>query len=320
MSAQPHRSADVEALLRQALAPVEPPEHLSVRLEDTLTTITALAADELEAWELRTLHDPRTWVRPAVAVGVGTVAAGRPRPPAGAPRSRSPPLRRCRPRRVRSRRGAHDRRRGRAASARMSTQTDTTCYRHPSRETRVSCSSCGRPICPDCMTPSPVGMRCPECSQQTTKVTTLASVGGEPRATIALIAICSIVFLAEGSFGVSGGQGSLFRDGALFGPAVAAGDWWRLVTYGFLHAGLLHIGFNMLLLWLFGREMEPQLGTPIFLGIYFSCLLAGAFGALIFSPDALTVGASGAIFGLMGAAAAILYARGSIRSRPTSGC
>ena len=66
----------------------------------------------------------------------------------------------------------------------------------------------------------------------------------------------------------------------------------------------------MLLLWLFGRELEPQLGTPIFLGIYFSCLLAGAFGALVFSPDALTVGASGAIFGLMGAAAAILYARG----------
>ena len=157
----------------------------------------------------------------------------------------------------------------------MSTQTETTCYRHPGRETRVSCSSCGRPICPDCMRPSPVGMRCPECSSQTTKVKTLASVGGEPRATIALIAICSIVFLAEGSFGVSGGQGSLFRDGALFGPAVAAGDWWRLVTYGFLHAGLLHIGFNMLLLWLFGREMEPQLGTPIFLGIYFSCLLAG---------------------------------------------
>jgi membrane associated rhomboid family serine protease len=153
-------------------------------------------------------------------------------------------------------------------------------------------------------------MRCPECASQTTKVKTLANAGGEPRATIALIVICSIVFLAEGSFGVSGGQGSLFRDGALFGPAVAAGDWWRLVTYGFLHAGLLHIGFNMLLLWLFGREMEPQLGTPIFLGIYFSCLLAGAFGALVFSPDALTVGASGAIFGLMGAAAAILYARG----------
>jgi hypothetical protein len=75
MSAQPHRT-DVEALLSRALRPVEPPEHLSVRLEDTLTTITALAADELEAWELSTLHDPRTWVRPAVAAGIGTVAAG----------------------------------------------------------------------------------------------------------------------------------------------------------------------------------------------------------------------------------------------------
>lgn len=192
----------------------------------------------------------------------------------------------------------------------MSTQTEATCYRHPSRETRVSCSSCGRPICPDCMNQSPVGMRCPECSSQTTEVRTLGSTGGEPRATIALIAICSIAFLAEGSFGLSGGRGALFRDGALFGPAVAAGDWWRLVTYGFLHAGMLHLGFNMLLLWLFGREMEPQLGTRVFLGIYFSTLLAGAFGALLFSPDAVTVGASGAIFGLMGAASAILYARG----------
>ena len=84
MSAQPHRS-DVEALLSRALAPVEPPEHLSVRLEDTLTTITALAADELEAWELRSLHDPRTWVRPAVAVGDRHRRRRRPRRPAGAP-------------------------------------------------------------------------------------------------------------------------------------------------------------------------------------------------------------------------------------------
>ena len=119
-----------------------------------------------------------------------------------------------------------------------------------------------------------------------------------------------LAYLAEGNFGVSGGSGALFRDGALFGPLVADGEWWRLITYGFLHAGLLHIGFNMLLLWLLGREMEPQLGTPRFLGIYFSSLLAGAFGALLVSPNAATVGASGAIFGLMGAAAAILYARG----------
>ena len=108
-----------------------------------------------------------------------------------------------------------------------------------------------------------------------------------------------------------GGSGALFRDGALFGPAVAAGDWWRLVTYGFLHAGLLHIGFNMLLLWLFGRELEPQLGTPRFLRhlLLLRCWRARS-ARCVFSPDALTVGASGAIFGLMGAAAAILYARG----------
>lgn len=75
MTAQP-QYGDLEALLSRALAPVEPPEHLSERLEDTLTTITALAADELEAWELRSLHDPRTWVRPAAAAAIGTVAAG----------------------------------------------------------------------------------------------------------------------------------------------------------------------------------------------------------------------------------------------------
>lgn len=154
-------------------------------------------------------------------------------------------------------------------------------------------------------------MRCPECATQTTKVRTAASLGGgEPRATIALIAICVIVFLAEGSFGLSGARGALFRDGALFGPLVESGEWWRLVTYGFLHSGLMHIGFNMLLLWLLGRELEPQLGTPRFVGIYFSSLLAGAFGALLFEPTAATVGASGAVFGLMGATAAILYSRG----------
>jgi len=199
----------------------------------------------------------------------------------------------------------------------MSTQTETTCYRHPGRETRVSCSSCGRPICPDCMRPSPVGMRCPECATQTTKSRPLAAItgGGEPYATITLIVICAAVFLLEGSFGLDPGNGWLYNNGALFGPLVAVGDWWRLVTYGFLHAqgltaGLLHVGFNMLLLWLFGRQLEPELGSAKFLGLYLACLVAGAFGALVVSPNAVTVGASGAIFGLMGAAAAMLFARG----------
>ncbi len=193
------------------------------------------------------------------------------------------------------------------------TETQTTCYRHPGRETRVSCSSCGRPICPDCMTPSPVGMRCPECARQTTKVKRLpapGSAGDPPRVTIALIVLCVIAFFASGSFGATGATGTLFRDGALFGPAVEAGDYYRLISSGFLHAGLLHIGFNMYLLYLLGQELEPELGSPRFTALYFASLLAGSFGALLFEPLALTVGASGAVYGLMGAMAAMLYARG----------
>jgi membrane associated rhomboid family serine protease len=192
--------------------------------------------------------------------------------------------------------------------------TDTStqvCYRHPSRETGVRCSNCGRPICPDCMTPTPVGMRCPECSRQKTKTRPLAATRSEPRVTVFLIIACVIAFLGSGQFGVgSGGGTSLYRDGALFGPAVADGELWRLVTSGFLHAGLIHIGFNMYLLWILGQMLEPDLGSVRFAALYFTSLLFGAFGALLLEPNALTVGASGAVFGLMGAAAVELRSRG----------
>ena len=105
-------------------------------------------------------------------------------------------------------------------------------------------------------------------------------------------------------------SGTLFRDGALFGPAVENGDYYRLVSAGFLHAGLLHIGFNMYLLCLLGRSSSPSIGSPRFAALYFASLLAGSFGALLFEPTALTVGASGAVFGLMGAMAAMIFARG----------
>src|SRR3712207_4250038 len=96
------------------------------------------------------------------------------------------------------------------------------CYRHPSRETGVRCSSCGRPICPDCMTPTPVGMRCPECSRQKTQVRALGATRAEPRVTVALIIACVVAFLASGSLGPGGGVGNeLYRDGALLGPAGA---------------------------------------------------------------------------------------------------
>lgn len=161
------------------------------------------------------------------------------------------------------------------------------------------------------MTPSPVGMRCPDCAHDRTKVRTVRNTSSDiPRVTAALIAVNVLVYLAEGNLGASGATGSLTIDYGLFGPAVANGDVYRLVTSGFLHAGLLHVGFNMFLLWLLGRELENEMGSPKFAALYFASLLAGSFGALLLSPNALTVGASGAVFGLMGAAAAILYARG----------
>jgi membrane associated rhomboid family serine protease len=183
-----------------------------------------------------------------------------------------------------------------------------TCYRHPSRETGVSCSSCGRPICPDCMTPTPVGMRCPECARQRTKVQTMRSTRSDPRVTVGIIIVCVVVFLATNGF--SGGSGQLWRDLFLDGPDVHDGDWWRLVTSGFLHAGPIHILFNMYLLWILGNLLEPTLGSGRFAALYFTALLAGACGALVVEPNAPTVGASGAVFGLMGAAAVELRSRG----------
>jgi membrane associated rhomboid family serine protease len=186
-----------------------------------------------------------------------------------------------------------------------------TCYRHPNRETGVSCSNCGRPICPECMTSTPVGMRCPECAKQRTKVRSGAgaySGAHTPYATYVLIAINVVVFVAEISAGGSLTEGNLIRDAGIFGPAISDGDWYRIVTGGFLHAGPLHLLFNMYVLWVAGTLLEPGIGTPRFLGIYFISLLAGSFGALLLDPNTVTVGASGAIFGLM--AAVVVVARG----------
>jgi membrane associated rhomboid family serine protease len=188
-----------------------------------------------------------------------------------------------------------------------------TCYRHPDRETGVSCSNCGRPICPDCMTPTPVGMRCPECARERTPVQTLRTPSDEPIATYVLIAINVLAFigsLAGGGQVAERGGGSVIDNGALFGPEVADGEYWRLVTSGFLHAGLIHIGFNMYLLYVLGTLLEPAIGRARFIALYFTSLLGGSFGALLLDPNALTVGASGAVFGLMGGAVLIMRARG----------
>jgi membrane associated rhomboid family serine protease len=163
------------------------------------------------------------------------------------------------------------------------------------------------------MTPTPVGMRCPECSRQKTKVRTAATIRRDPQLTYVLIALNVIAFLAMTSSGgglMSRGGGEVYNNGALFGPAVADGDWWRIVTAGFLHAGILHLAFNMYFLYFLGQLLEPEIGKLRFAAIYFVSLLGGSFGALLLSPDAVTVGASGAVFGMMGAAIIAMRARG----------
>jgi len=192
----------------------------------------------------------------------------------------------------------------------------TTCYRHSGRETNVSCSNCERPICPDCMTSTPVGMRCPECARGRGGTQRVVSRIGPatPYATYGLIAANVAVFIGELASGTSAGSfssgGKLLHDFGLNGPAVANGDWYRLITSGFLHAGLLHLGMNMFVLFVLGRVLEPAIGAWRLIGIYFASLLAGSFGALIVDPNTLTVGASGAIFGLMAATFVIARQRG----------
>jgi membrane associated rhomboid family serine protease len=191
-----------------------------------------------------------------------------------------------------------------------------TCYRHPSRETGVACSNCGNPICPDCMTSTPVGMRCPDCAGQRQRVHTLRSMHVDPIVTYVLIGINVLMFLGSGGGGgilTGGGSGGsrVFNDFALWGPAIDLGhDYWRLITGGFLHSGILHIGFNMYILYWLGTMLEPSLGHARFTALYFASLLAGSFGALLLDPNAVTVGASGAVFGLMGAAFVLQRARG----------
>jgi membrane associated rhomboid family serine protease len=175
------------------------------------------------------------------------------------------------------------------------------------------------------MTPTSVGMRCPECAGDRTEVRTARSMrSGRMQATYALIGINVFVFVLQllGG-GPSGTDGSLFAHGALCGNAVGdggicggggqviqsdGGEWWRIISSGFLHGGLIHLGLNMFVLYILGQVLEPAIGTVRFVAVYLVSLIAGAVGALIMSdPVTFTVGASGAIYGLF--VATILIAR-----------
>ena len=185
------------------------------------------------------------------------------------------------------------------------------CYRHPDRETGVTCSECGRPICPDCMVFAPVGIRCPDHAGQPQGAAKVSR--GARRAsyegtgaivTKALVAVNVGIYLLELGMGgnVNGTGNEIYNNGVLAAPFVDQGDWWRLISAAFLHYGPLHLLLNMLALWWFGSAVEMALGRGSYLLLYVVSGLAGSAGALIFDPNALTVGASGAIFGILGAA------------------
>ena len=196
--------------------------------------------------------------------------------------------------------------------------TGPACYRHPDRGTAVRCYRCNRPICSACMIAAPVGFHCPECLREGVRRTRQPTIAGfaTPHLTYALIAVnvaVALISLGANSEWVSGELGAIGVDFAILGGGfereggglvfigIDAGEWYRIFTGAFLHAGPIHLGFNMLLLWQLGSLLEPALGKARYSLLYVVSLLGGSFGGLLLDPDVLGVGASGAVFGLMGA-------------------
>ncbi|MFD5110862.1 rhomboid family intramembrane serine protease [Streptomyces sp. NPDC058391] len=201
-----------------------------------------------------------------------------------------------------------------------------SCYRHPGRQTGISCTRCERPICPECMVSASVGFQCPECVRQgsgtghsptANRPRTLVggTIAADPRLiTKILLGINVAVFVAVL---VVGDHYRLVDDLALVGRAfnpelrqevgVADGEWYRLVTAMFLHQEVWHIAFNMLGLWWLGGPLEAALGRVRFLALYLLSGLAGsALTYLVAEPHEASLGASGAIFGLLGATAVLM--------------
>lgn len=177
-----------------------------------------------------------------------------------------------------------------------------TCYRHPGRETYVSCTRCDRPICPDCMRDASVGHQCPECVNQGNRTVRQARtvfggrVGDKPYVTYVLIATNVLLYLIEITSSTFEGRFEMWGDG------VANGDWYRLVTGAFLHLPTpVHIIFNMWALWVVGPQLEQVLGRVRYATLYLLAAVGGNVLLYLVSSGEPAVGASGAIFGLFGA-------------------
>jgi membrane associated rhomboid family serine protease len=153
------------------------------------------------------------------------------------------------------------------------------------------------------MVSTPVGVRCPECGGRTRMRRPGFLMARDPYVTYLLIAINVAMFPLTNDLhgGIGGTLKPLGRELALYGPAVAQGEDYRLISAAFVHYGLLHLALNMYALYLIGGVFERYIGPARFLAVYLISALAGSFGALLVTPHTPTVGASGAIFGLMGA-------------------
>lgn len=190
------------------------------------------------------------------------------------------------------------------------------CVRHSDRATGLTCSRCGRPACPECLREASVGFQCVDCVAESgrgvRRGVTIAGArpGGRPVVTPVLVALNVAVFawtVATSGSVSRNALSPLFAEWALVPGAVADGEWWRLITGGFLHFGPIHLLFNMWALWVIGRDVEPALGRGRFLALYLVSLLGSSTAVMLLTaPGANVAGASGAVFGLMGAMAVLL--------------
>ncbi|MCX4747684.1 rhomboid family intramembrane serine protease [Kitasatospora sp. NBC_01287] len=198
------------------------------------------------------------------------------------------------------------------------------CYRHPDQETGVSCSRCGRPICPQCMVDASVGFHCPECvrgaeGQPPTRAATTRFggrlTGDGALVTKILIGINLAVFVVAAYLDKPlAGQWELLsyvspQTGTAYGVAAGPDQWYRLLTATFLHVQPFHVGSNMLALWWMGPTLERVLGRLRFTALYLVSGLAGsALVYLVAGQAVASLGASGAIFGVFGATAVLFRA------------
>ena len=190
------------------------------------------------------------------------------------------------------------------------------CVRHPSRAAGIRCTRCDRPACSDCLREAPVGYQCVDCIASTArsspraKTISWAGPPSRPLVVPGLIIINLVIFaitVAQAASLSRNTNAPLFEQWALRPRDVMDGAWWQLLTSGFLHIGPVHLLFNMIALWVIGRELEQALGSLRFLVVYVVSLLGGSLAVLLLeNPISRTAGASGAVFGLMGGLAVVL--------------